>query len=920
MKGKNSRRSQRQQSSNNISFKNKDIVIDSILEETKFLTEQEEMERNAERFRNKEQMDEIFSNTSMQRRVKNQSPLDEEINAEATVDSFDKKQKTENSHMIDDSTSTTLEAVAIMDSPNADEATYSNHGEDLNNNGENADKLQENLQESCPVEEDTIVTLKPEFESGTTIAKDVIEEVEQFNVQPLNIKDVDSIDIDIADDGEFETVVNEENQEETRTLDDFKANDVSENEENLSNYERIFGKPKPISAEVTTIVSKVPVYRHESKVEQLQVKAGKFSEIVRSEYEQYLKSKNPVISQSNKPVADEVDELSVKAINDKLVGKVVEFFANEGTDQQEQPEEETAVTVDDYTEPDDAKSVITEININIRKLFFRSVIMGAILFLSLVFTIVLRAFEPQLEQAVPAAPVVFSLANLVLVAFSMIVCHTTIFSGLSPLIKIKGNSDTALAVGSIAIALQSIVSLFAADDFFKGTQSYFSITIILGFFANTFGKLTLVRRVKDNFKFVAAKAPAYCAKIYTNEAIAAKLLSGTVVGKPIVAYQHKTDFLSNFLKLSYSPDPSEDMAAKIAPFTTLVSVTVGIIYGVMFKSFVGAVSAYALVAAVSVPVCDLLAANVPMRSLCKKLLRRNAMISGYQSVKQFCDTACVMVDASELYPVGNITLNGIKTFSAHKIDASILAAAAVMKEAGSPMATIFDNLLSENKRTVPKVESVLYEDSMGLVGWVNGERILVGSSDLLEKYGVDSPSSDYEEKYRSQGRKITYLAQSGQLIAMFVTTYEANISIAQELQRAESNGISILVRTTDCNITSELIAQDFGIFYRTVKVLPTGLGNVCKEATEQKDESSRAYLATRGKLTSLLRGLSGCVRIKGNIYFAVVIQLIAVIMGVVLVTALSLYSGVGTIKTVEILLFVLFWAAASIVAPLIKKP
>ena len=120
--------------------------------------------------------------------------------------------------------------------------------------------------------------------------------------------------------------------------------------------------------------------------------------------------------------------------------------------------------------------------------------------------------------------------------------------------------------------------------------------------------------------------------------------------------------------------------------------------------------------------------------------------------------------------------------------------------------------------------------------------------------------------------------------------------------------------------TGEKISADFGIFYRSVKVLPTGLGNVCQEITSQKEDSSRAYLSTRGSFLSLLRALCGCVKLKNSTSLAVVIQLIGIVLGVVIVSALSLFAGAGILKNLEMLLFTLLWAAATLIVPLFHKP
>ena len=215
---------------------------------------------------------------------------------------------------------------------------------------------------------------------------------------------------------------------------------------------------------------------------------------------------------------------------------------------------------------------------------------------------------------------------------------------------------------------------------------------------------------------------------------------------------------------------------------------------------------------------------------------------------------------------------------------------------------------------------MLYEDNLGLVGWINGERILVGSRALMEKYKVETPPGEYEESFSGNGRQITYLARAGRLVGMLVTRYNADPELKSEMQRAEANGVSFLIRTTDYNITDDLVAQLYNLFYRSIKVLPTGLGNVLKEAQSVTEESSRAYLVTHGKASALARAVSGCVKIKDNISLAIVLQLIAVVLGILISSPLVLYAGVSVMGTLEVLIYTIFWAAAAIIAPAIQKP
>lgn len=912
-----------------IKFKNRDLEIDNILEETHFLTEKDQMEETAKKYRARPKMDEIFSNASKEIRLENKSPLD-----------IDKEEDKLANALVDEEAAATMQAQILMDNPNGkmpefvenkDEKQEDNiEDEALQDSIENEDTDNEMSEEE---KEQELVKLQPEYTENTTFSDEVIDDVEEIHLRNISITDFESIDIDLdLDEKQKEQAIeyfseqnnqeksNEEQEDKNKKE---KARDPEQLKEEIKgNYEKLFGIKKP---RTHVIISKVPVYRREEEVDKVHIKAGKFSSVVREEYEMYLKANDPAISQvikkegSTDTVEEEKEKKNGKPFNEKVMSAVVGFFSSEEEQIGQEVPPEKIETVEDYTSPEDAKSILFEINLNIKKLFMRSVAMSIIALFSVVITVIVRVFPKQILEGVANAPIVYAVINVLLLGLAIAINRVTIISGLTPLVRFKGNSDTAVAVASIAAALQVLISFFFIIGVPTFTVSYFSVIVILALLSNTLGKLFMVLRVKDNFKFVSSKAPAYAAKIYTNEDVASKMMSGTVFERPIVAYQHKASFLTNFLKISYAPDPSEELAGKCAPFTVIISLIIAIIYGAVNQSFDGAFNALALMTAISVPLATLLAVNVPLKILCKKLLKRDAMVSSYPSVKQFCDSTGVIVDAKEIYPEGRVTLDGIKTFIDLGADEALIACASILREAQSPISSVFDKAIDKGQG-LPEVESVLYEDGIGLVGWVNSERILIGSRELMEKYNIDTPSSDYEEKYRYEGKEITYMSKAGQLTAMFVLKYSASPEITAELRRAEENGISILVRTTDCNITAERIADDFGIFYRTVKVLPTGLGNVGKELQEQTEDSSRAYLATRGGFTSLIRSISGCVRLSGNISLSVMIQLISIILGVLLCATLCLYAGTQVIGTLEVLIYSVFWASAAVIAPLLKKP
>lgn len=877
----------------------KELEIESILEETHYLADQERMEQTAQKYRAKPKIEEIFSNADKKPRLKNTNPLDES------------EPDTSNS-IVGDKTAATMQAELIMDGNDDDLVTPEQlKAEAEKKAAEKAEKAKREYEEAkkkAAEEENKIVTLTPEYDENTEFSGEVLGEVDQFRDE-AEIKSYHTIDIDIPEDKPKEKTETKEKKETSQTP--------------VHQFPNTEKPPRKV-------VAKVPVYRPDEPRNILNVKAGRFSEVVANEYEEYVRSKNPsVIAHVLRPEPTIVDEEIApteekhkdnRPIGEKVISALVGIFSKDESDDNDTVKEENSKPVEDYTGEEDEKSILYELNHNIRKLFMRSLLSGIIAAVVVVLTIVTRIFPSAICSAVPFAPAAYAILLFILMAASLVLNRVAMLSGLSPLVHIKGNSDTAVAVAGAAGMVQIIVSFFCLGDLNGFHVNYYTVIPMLAFFANNVGKLYMVLRVKDNFKFVSSKGQKYASKIYNNESVAMQMMSGTAADRPIIAYQHKTEFPSNFLKISYAPDPSEDLASKLAPITTIASIIIAVMYGVVKLSFADALNAFALITAVSVPVATLLSVNAPVRKLCKTLLSYGSMLSGYPSVKQFCDSTAIMIDANELFPAESISLEGIKTFEDYGIDESLLCGIAILKEAQNPIANAFDSVVAETEETLPEVESVLYEDEIGLVGWIKSERILVGSRTLMEKYSVEVPNMEYEEKYTSQGRQVTYLSRAGRLVAMFVTRYTPDAQLKAEMQRAETNGISFLIRTTDYNVTNDLIAKLYDLFYRSIKVLPTGLGNVLREAEDTVEETSRSYLITNGKAASLARAVTGCVKIKHNISLSIIIQLIAVIFGLLVASTLSLYAGVQVMGSLEVLIYALFWGAAAVFAPAVQKP
>ena len=580
--------------------------------------------------------------------------------------------------------------------------------------------------------------------------------------------------------------------------------------------------------------------------------------------------------------------------------------------------EEVKPQLDDFNEEADAEAINTEITTTFQTVFARMLILTGTTVVSIVLSLVAQC-SPLFRESIRNGWLWFAIISFLLFAVSVVVYRLPIVNGLMDLRRFKGNPDTAIAVAAIAVAIQSVVALFTPDLFLDGTYHLYVPLVLLGMLLNSLGKLVLVLRTHGNFSFLKKPFPKFAGKIYSDDKMAAEMVKDLPCRKPYIAYPKRSSFMSNFLQLSFYPDPSEKAASKIAPFTTILALVGCILFGIINQSFAGAVSTFALMACMSIPMICLLAINLPLRRLCKSVLRSGAMITSYETVRQFCDTNVIMVDSSQLYPRGSVTLSGIKTYKQSKLNDAILAGAAIMDTVNGNMGYVFDNIVQCSKDALPKVDNVRYEDGMGIVAWVRGQRVLIGNRAHLESHNIKPPEIEQEERHTKRGLDVTYITVGGDLIAMFILSYKTDRNISRELRHLEQNGVSIIVRTVDANVTKEKVAERFGLFHRSVSILNSSLGDVCYEEIATTAETSRAYLVTRGKLSSFAKAISGCIKLQTTATITKMMQFIAMAIGLALVILICFVSGFAKLGCLQMLLYIGCWTIITLIVSLLRK-
>ena len=581
-------------------------------------------------------------------------------------------------------------------------------------------------------------------------------------------------------------------------------------------------------------------------------------------------------------------------------------------------DQDTGESIEDYTSPEDAKSISFELRGDMRELSMRMMITGVC---TALLALVNLIFGGQFAAGGDAGqkPVVYVILSVILLGVAVGVCYRTIGNGLKALFAFNANSDSAAAVAAVAVGVQTLLSVFFPRELVDGELHLYGVLLAAILFVNSAGKLCMLRRIHSNFRFVTSREDKYSLRLYDDYNTSLKMAKDAVAEKPVIAYQCRAGFLKRFLELSYTPDPSESASQVLAPMGLIASLVLCIACLLITRSVPTALSAFAAACCACVAVANMAAVNLPISRLCKTARRAGAMVVGYEAVDRLGDVNAVLVDAEELFPRGTVVLGGIKTFGDRAgAEEAIMAASALMRETGGPLSGVFDQVISENEDALPQVEDFTYEDG-GIVGQVDGKTVYIGSRALLINHHIEVPAREEESQFTAGNKSVIYIAVGGSIAALLVLTYTADRRRKNELQRLEDSGVSILVRTTDPNVTGALVSRLFGIDAASVSVLEGQTAATAQQLLEGTVARADALAATKGRVESMMSVISACVAQKRTIGLVVAVQNAAVVLGFVLVAFLACFGGMSQLTSLVLFLFQAFWVLVVLLLPKLRK-
>lgn len=514
---------------------------------------------------------------------------------------------------------------------------------------------------------------------------------------------------------------------------------------------------------------------------------------------------------------------------------------------------------------------------------------------------------------------VYSAVQLIFVLIFAVLGLKDLKSAVLGLVKRRNvSAQTGLLCAVLFALVQTGVS-FAYPESLTSVPLYTAVAG-LSFVLYYAGKKSKLKADMENFEMVAENYNRFYGIYKINEPDTAfEIGRGLLLGDPDVRYSKRIAFPSKFVETAKRNETAFDVYALALPAVLIAAGVVGAITCFVANQVFTGVSAMTAIVLGGMPLSSVCASASALNSINKRLRKEGAMLSGYNAAFDTLSANAVVLDASELFDASRCRLRGMKIYHKMRVDEAILYTAAMVIQSGGTLESVFDGVILQKREMLPQVESLAYEERLGCSGWIYNQRVLVGNRELLMKHNVDAPTREEEQRFRKDGCEVIYLAVEGKTAALFVVEYAANERLAGYLQALEKYGISILVRTSDPNITEGLVEQYFDLPHNLVKMINPVAGSMFRELLEEQPSAAPCTVLHNGNPAAFLRALLSAFVLDEKYRLSQILLYIGVGLSITLLAVLSFFTGLTQAGALEVLIFELIWSAIVLLIPKIKK-
>ena len=320
--------------------------------------------------------------------------------------------------------------------------------------------------------------------------------------------------------------------------------------------------------------------------------------------------------------------------------------------------------------------------------------------------------------------------------------------------------------------------------------------------------------------------------------VGSKVIAGSINYDGYIEYKAekigKDSTISEIVRLVVEATNTKAPIAKLAdkassyfvPAVMIIAVITFIVYLILGFEFGSAINAFISVLVVACP-CSLgLATPLAIVVSEGKCATNGILVKKSETLENAGKTNVIIFDKTGTLTYGTLRIADIINYTDKEEKDIIQIAASLEQKSTHPIAKAFTQYLTDNKQDPLEVKDFNNVSGYGLTGTVDGKRIVLGNSKILEKENIKLTKEDAkkykedEEKLASKGNSIVYLVVDNKVLAIIGVNDVIRENTKEVISKLNDRGIKTIMLTGDNKQTAEKIAKEIGIIEVIADVTP----------------------------------------------------------------------------------------------------
>ena len=320
--------------------------------------------------------------------------------------------------------------------------------------------------------------------------------------------------------------------------------------------------------------------------------------------------------------------------------------------------------------------------------------------------------------------------------------------------------------------------------------------------------------------------------------VGSKVIAGSINYDGYIEYKAekigKDSTISEIVRLVVEATNTKAPIAKLAdkassyfvPAVMLIAVITFIVYLIFGFEFGSAINAFISVLVVACP-CSLgLATPLAIVVSEGKCATNGILVKKSETLENAGKTNVIIFDKTGTLTYGTLRIAEVINYTEKEDKEIIKLAASLEQKSTHPIAKAFTQYLTDNKQDPLEVKDFNNVSGYGLTGTVDGKRIVLGNSKILEKENIKLSKEDAkkykedEEKLASKGNSIVYLVVDNKVLAIIGVNDVIRENTKEVISKLNGRGIKTIMLTGDNKQTAEKIAKEIGITEVIADVTP----------------------------------------------------------------------------------------------------